>query len=151
MAQNHVAILAKGANVEYPNCPKCDAEMVDENEGYCRLRFGEPHYVCPICSKKGDKKMNLKITALLMWKVDYMIDFDGYFKQVKFTVDDEAVQRISCRYSNGVELVEEMELIDLYFSTGGLPAGIKPCDVMGIPDIVQVIAFEYVQEGDEDE
>ena len=98
--------------------------------------------------------MKLKITALLMWKKDpeaRSLITDGQYKQVEFTVGDEIIERISKKYTNGLELVEDIKLIDLYFSTGGLPAGLKPCDVMGIPDMVQVIAFEYVEEGDEDE
>ena len=138
----------------YPICPECDAEMVDENEGYYRLRFGEPSFVCPMCSKSKGDKMKLKITALLMWKKDpeaRSLITDGQYKQVEFTVGDEIIEHISKKYTNGLELVEDIKLIDLYFSTGGLPAGLKPCDVMGIPDMVRVIAFKYVEEGDEDE
>ena len=29
-----------------PICPECDHEMIDENEGYSRLRFGPPSWVC---------------------------------------------------------------------------------------------------------
>jgi len=136
----------------YPICPECDAEMVDENEGYYRLRFGEPSFVCPMCSKSKGDKMKLKITALLMWKKDpeaRSLITDGQYKQVEFTVGDEIIEHISKKYAMYPKL-KEMELIDLYFSTGGLPAEIK-LNVMGIPDMVRVIAFEYVEEGDEDE
>ena len=136
----------------YPICPECDAEMVDENEGYYRLRFGEPSFVCPMCSKSKGDKMKLNITALLMWKKDpeaRSLITDGQYKQVEFTVGDEIIEHISKKYAMYPKL-KEMELIDLYFSTGGLPAEIK-LNVMGIPDMVRVIAFEYVEEGDEDE
>jgi len=136
----------------YPICPECGAEMVDENEGYYRLRFGEPSFVCPMCSKSKGDKMKLKITALLMWKKDpeaRSLITDGQYKQVEFTVGDEIIEHISKKYAMYPKL-KEMELIDLYFSTGGLPAEIK-LNVMGIPDMVRVIAFEYVEEGDEDE
>ena len=136
----------------YPICPECGAEMVDENEGYYRLRFGEPSFVCPMCSKSKGDKMKLKITALLMWKKDpeaRSLITDGQYKQVEFTVGDEIIEHISKKYAMYPKL-KEKELIDLYFSTGGLPAGIK-LNVMGIPDMVRVIAFEYVEEGDEDE
>jgi len=126
--------------------------MVDENEGYYRLRFGEPSFVCPMCSKSKGDKMKLKITALLMWKKDpeaRSLITDGQYKQVEFTVGDEIIEHISKKYAMYPKL-KEMELIDLYFSTGGLPAEIK-LNVMGIPDMVRVIAFEYVEEGDEDE
>ena len=94
--------------------------------------------------------MKLNITALLMWNSELSLPMgiDGAFSRVDFTVDDEVIERISKKYTNGLKLVEDIELIDLYFSTGGLPAGLKPCDVMGIPDMVQVIAFEYVEEGE---
>ena len=97
--------------------------------------------------------MNLKLTALLMWKhkEDIILLYDGYYKQVEFTVGDDVIDRISKKYSNGLQLVEEMELIDLYFSTGGLPAGIKPCNFLGIPDIMQIVAFEYVEEENSDD
>jgi len=136
----------------YPICPECGAEMVDENEGYYRLRFGEPSFVCPMCSKSKGDKMKLNITALLMWKKDpeaRSLITDGQYKQVEFTVGDEIIEHISKKYAMYPKL-KEMELIDLYFSTGGLPAEIK-LNVMGIPDMVRVIAFEYVEEGDEDE
>jgi len=126
--------------------------MVDENEGYYRLRFGEPSFVCPMCSKSKGDKMKLNITALLMWKKDpeaRSLITDGQYKQVEFTVGDEIIEHISKKYAMYPKL-KEMELIDLYFSTGGLPAEIK-LNVMGIPDMVRVIAFEYVEEGDEDE
>ena len=95
--------------------------------------------------------MKLKLTALLMWthKEDIILLYDGYYKQVDFTVDDDVIKHISKKYSDGLQLVEEMELIDLYFSTGGLPVGIKPCNFLGIPDIVQIVAFEYVEEKEE--
>ena len=137
----------------YPICPECGAEMVDKNEGYYRLRFGEPSFVCPVCSKGKGDKMKLNITALLMWKKDpeaQSLITDGQYKQVEFTVGDEIIEHISKKYTMYPKL-KEMELINLYFSTGGLPVGIKLCNVMGIPDMVQVVAFEYVVEGDEDE
>ena len=40
--------------------------------------------------------MKLKLTALLMWthKEDIILLYDGYYKQVDFTVDDDVIKHI---------------------------------------------------------